>query len=92
MGIIEYETTIYQKSDMKCFFLRIYRGLQIHQLCQNGIDAKDLSFQNMFTRHHTTQKKQPRLAPSDAPVLPIWGIQQIGDICFLFLKNDLNSY
>ena len=63
MGIIKYKKTNYRKSDVKRIFLRIYRGLQIHQLCQNENDSKDLLYQNMFTRHHVTQKKTSKTPP-----------------------------
>ena len=37
-------------------FLRIFRGLQIHKLCQNGTNEKNLSYQKIFIRHHITKK------------------------------------
>ena len=47
-------------------FLRIYRHLQIHQFCQNGTDAEDLLYQNMFDRHHSKRKTTTtKLLPSD---------------------------
>ena len=71
MGIIKYNKSNY-------YFLRIYRGLQNHQLCQNGNDSKDLSCQNMFSRHHVNpsppQKKQ-NSSPIMSLVSPILGSQ-----------------
>ena len=58
--------------------LRICQDLEIRQLCQNGTNAKDLSYQNMFIRHYITQKrKQPKLLPFHVPRTPILGHQHM---------------
>ena len=63
MGIIKFEKISYWKSDINDL-LRFYWGLEIHQLCQNRSDAKDLSYQNMLNIHHII-KKQLKFLSSD---------------------------
>ena len=67
-GIIKYNKSNY-------YFLRIYRGLQNHQLCQNGNDSKDLSCQNMFSRHHVNPPppEKAKFLPYNVPRLPNFG-------------------
>ena len=79
-------------------FLRIYRRLQIHEFCQNGADAKDLLYQNMFDRDHSKRKKKtttnscplissvpPNSRPSGYVLSPHGEREEIGVTVFLSL-------
>ena len=69
-GIIKYNKSNY-------YFLRIYRGPQNHQLCQNGNNSKDLSCQNMFSRHHVnpSPSKKDKIPPLYCPSSPqFWAV------------------